>query len=133
VLTSSLFAVIPSLSQSSSALKSTFERLKAVDEGERSIKFLPRNELLHEFNLLHSSRSIVSRSIPSTPSPQVEVTTALASTEAPLKKCTEPGDGAGSSKLALVIEEEEFPQRPGKAHIEASKDVVAKTPAEEDE
>jgi len=63
----------------------------------------------------------------------VEISIAPASTETPLRKCTEPGDGVGPSKLAPVIEEEEFPQRPGKAHIEASKDVVAEIPTKEDE
>jgi len=63
----------------------------------------------------------------------VEVTTAPASTEAALKKCTEPGDGAGSSNLPPIAEEEELSQCPGKAHVEASKDVVTKTPVAEDE
>ena len=132
--TSSFFAVIPSPSQSSSDLKSTFERLKAVDEGERSIKFLLKNEFLHRFELLNSSRSIVSRSIPSTTSPQVEMPHAPASTEEPtpskshvetaLKKCTGPSEDVGPSDkvpLSPIVEEETAPQRPGKDHAESDK------------
>ena len=120
MLTSSFFAVIPPPSQSSPDLKSTFERLKAVDEGERSIKFLLKNEFLHKFELLDSSRSIVSRSIPSTPSPQVEMPHAPASTEEPtpseshvetaLKKCTGPSEDVGPSDkvpLSPIVEEED--------------------------
>jgi len=134
MLTSSFFAVLPSPPQSSSALKSTFERLKAVAEEERSIKFLLKNEFLHRFDLLHSSRSIVSRSIPSTPSPRVEVPHAPASMEEPtslephvetvLKKWTSPSEDVGPSDmvpLSPIIEEEDIPQRPGKEHIESEK------------
>jgi len=109
-------------------LKSTFEQLKAVTEGERNIKFPLKNEFLHRFDLLHSSRSIVSRSIPSTPSPQVEVPHAPALTEEPtsseshvetvLKKCTSPFDDVEPSDivpLSPIIEEENIPQRWGKS------------------
>jgi len=121
MLISSFFAVLPPPSKSSN-FKSTFERLKAIDEGERSIKFLLKNEFLHGFGLLHSSRSIVSRSIPSTPSPQVEVSHAPASIEEPtpskshmetvLKKCTSPSEDVGPSDkvpLSPIIEEEYVP------------------------
>jgi len=55
MLNPSFLAVIPPLSKSSATLKSTFERLKAVDEKERSIKFLLKNEFIHRLDLLHSS------------------------------------------------------------------------------
>jgi len=131
--TSFFFAVLPPPSKSSATLKSTFERLKAVDEGERSFKFLLKNEFLHRFNLLHSSRSIISRSISATPNPQVDMPHAPASMEEPtsseshgetvLKKCTSPsGDVEPSNIVPLSpIIEEDIPQRPGKEHIEPEK------------
>jgi len=134
MLTSSFFAILLSPPQSSFALMSTFERLKAVAYGERSTKFLLKNEFLHRFDLLHSSRSIVSRSIPSSPSPQVEVPHAPASIEEPtssephvetvLKKCTSPSEDVGPSDivpLSPIIEEEDIPQRPGKDNIKSEK------------
>lgn len=146
MLTSSFFAVIPPPSQSSSDLKSTFERLKVVGEGERSIKFLLKNEFLHRFGLLDSSRSIVSRSIPSTPSPQVEVPHAPVSTEEPtpseshvetaLKKCTSPSEDVGPSDkvpLSPIVEEETVPQRPGKDHAESEERTEEETTVVEEE
>jgi len=133
VLTSFLFAVLPSPSKGSD-FKSIFERLKAVDEGERSIKFLLKNEFLHQYGLLHSSRSIVPRTIPSTPSPQVDVSNAPTSKEEPkplesnvetaLKKYIGPSEYVGPSDkvpLSPIVEEEETLRRLGKEHIETEK------------
>jgi len=138
-------AVIPPLSKSSATLKSTFERLKAVDERERSIKFLLKNEFLHRFDLLHSSRSVISRSIPATPEPQVDMPHASASVEEPtsseshgetvLKKCTSPSDDVEPPNrvpLSLIIEED-IPQRPGKEHIESEKQTEEEETAMEGE
>jgi len=134
MLTPFFFAVIPPSSKSSAVLKSTFERLKAVDEGERSVKFLLTNEFLHRYNLLHSSRSIISRSSSAAPNPQMEPHIS-ASVEEPasseshgetaLRKCTSPSDDVEPpSRIPLSpIIEEDAPHRPGKEHIEPEKQL----------
>ena len=48
------FIALPLLSKDSSH-KPTFERLSAVAVEERSVKFLLKDEFLHQFGLLHSS------------------------------------------------------------------------------
>jgi len=139
MLTPFFFAVIPPPSKSSATLKSTFERLKAVDERERSVKFLLKNEFLHRFDLLHSSRSVISRPVSATPEPQMDMPHVSASVEEPtssefhgetaLSKCTSPSDDVEPpSRIPLSpIIEEDVPQRPGKQHIESEK------PTEEEE
>ena len=125
VLTSFFLAVVPPLSKDDD-FKSILEQLKAVDESERSVKFLLNTELLHQYGLLDSSRSIASRSITSQDTlltPNIQVTDALASTEAntllelnvesSLKRCSESDDSVESSRqrtgkaLMRVIEEDE--------------------------
>ena len=131
IILRSLYAVIPPPSRDH-GIKSTLETLRAVDESERSIKFLLKNEFLHEFGLLHSSRSIIATEFPPTPHLQTDPQAAPASAEetlpkgatveTPLIKCSGSLDGAGSaSKPALppVIEEEGIVHREGKEATEA--------------
>ena len=115
----SLFAVIPPITRDNSILP-TFSALKAVQESEKSIKFLLKNEFLHEFGLLDLSRSIVSRSIiPSSssqsdpqPAPVSEKTLQIESTsEAALVKCSGP---VSIPALPPVAEGEEETHREGK-------------------
>ena len=115
----SLFAVIPPITRDSSILP-TFSALKAVHESEKSIKFLLKNEFLHEFGLLDSSRSIVARStIPSSssqsdpqPAPPSEPTLQVESTsEAALVKCSGP---VNTPALPPFAEGEEETHREGK-------------------
>lgn len=128
------FAAIPPPSRDSSH-KPTFDRLSAIATEERSITFLLKNEFLHQFELLHPSRSIQPRDAPSS---QEEVSDAPASikesapkesmAEASLVKCSSSVDGAGlsgKSELLPVIEEEELPQRSGKATGEAGTEKVS--------
>ena len=131
MLTSFFFAVIPPPTRDPS-IKATFESSKAIEEGERSIKFLLKNEFLHQFGLLHSSRSIVAREVPLTQSLQIETPVAPASledsspkgpvVEISLVKCSGSLNGAGStgkSVLPPVAEEEEILHREGKEPTEA--------------
>ena len=69
----------------------TFGKSKAVDEGERSVRPLLKNEYLHRLGLLESSRSTFPWLIPRIPGSQVEVPRAPVSTEEPtsLKSRTE--------------------------------------------
>jgi len=143
MLTSFFFAVLPPSSKSSATLKSTFERMKAVEEGERSVKFLLTNEFLHRYNLLHSSRSIISRSSSAASNPQIDMPHAPTSMEEPtsseshgetvLKKCTSPPDNAEQSSMVPLspIMEEDVSQRPGKEHIEPEKQTEEEETAAE--
>ena len=115
----SLFAVIPPISRDNSILP-TFSALKAVHESEKSIKFLLKNEFLHEFGLLDSSRSIITRSIipsptlqsESQPAPASEQTLQIESTsEAALVKCS---GQVSTPALPPVAEGEEETHREGK-------------------
>lgn len=131
MLNSFPFAVIPSTSRSTPELELTLEKLKAVSEGERSIKFLLTNELLHRFGLLDSSRSVVARSTLPAPGPETEIRQVPASTIEPtssepleetvLKKCSGHAEETGPSErvpLSPIGEEENTPQRPGKEPAE---------------
>jgi hypothetical protein len=70
---------------------------------ERSIKFLLRDEFLHQHGLLHASRSMHAHEVP-TEVPDSPIKTP----ESSLVKCSTSVDVAGpSDKLAPVIEEEE--------------------------
>ena len=104
------------------------------------------NESLHRFGLLDSSRSVMSRLIPSTPSSQVEVPHAPVSTEEPtsaeshvetaLKKCTGPSEDVGTSDkvpLSPIDEEGDEPQRPGKEHADPETRSEGETIASEEE
>ena len=115
----SLFAVIPPITRDSSILP-TFEALKAVSESEKSIKFLLKNEFLHEFGLLDPSRSIIARSSIPSSSSQSDPQTAPASestlqvettSETVLVKCSGP---ANIPALPPVAEGEEETHREGK-------------------
>ena len=122
-----------------SSHKPTFERLSVVAVEERSIKFLLKNEFLHQFRLLHSSRSTQLHDAPGsqaeTPDAPVsaeELTPKEPTTEASLVKCSASVDVVRSSgKFALpsVIEEEEAPQHSGKA---ADAGAERKSPARHD-
>ena len=121
------FTSLPPPSKDSSH-KSTFERLNAMAAEERSIKFLLRDEFLHQFGLLHPSRSTQPYEVPDSPA---EAPDAPVSVEEPtlkdpapkasLVKCYTSIDVAVSSgkfALAPVIEEEEpreSPQHSGKS------------------
>lgn len=146
MLNSFLFTVIQSSYQSTSDLQSTFEKLKTVDEGERNIKFLLTNELLHRFGLLDSTRSIVARSTPPAPGPQVEMPQVPASpaertSSEPhevtvLKKCTGPTEDMGPYErvpLSPIDEEENIPQRPGKELAKSEEKTEEETAAVEGE
>ena len=103
---------------------------------ERSAKFLLKDELLHQFELLHSSRSIQPHEVPDSPAKTSDAP-ALAeelslkepTTETSLVKCSTSIDVAGSSsKLTLspVIEEEENPHISEKtADVEVEKESSA--------
>ena len=115
----SLLAVIPPISRDNSVL-STFATLNAVDQSERSIRFLLKNEFLHEFGLLASSRSIIARSTIPSSSSQSDPQTAPASestlqvessSETALVKCSGP---ANIPALPPVAEGEEETHREGK-------------------
>jgi len=117
--------------------KPILERLKAVREEERSIKFLLKNEHLHKYGLLDPSRSLPSRSIPHVPSPQTDTLTTPPSadepgpsesdTEAALKKCSTPAEGAGltgKAPLPSITEEGEISEHTGEEQIVAKKEQV---------
>ena len=123
----STFAVLPPPCRDPSH-KQIFERLNVVAAEERSIKFLLKDEFLHQFGLLHPSRSTQPYEVPDSPSeaPDVPVsaeepTLKEPAPEASLVKCSTSTDVAGSSgkfALAPVIEEEEpreSPQHSGKS------------------
>ena len=104
---------------------------------ERSIKFLLKDEFLHQFGLLHSSRSTQPHEVPDSPAKALDAPVSTdepvpkeLTTEASLVKCSIPTDIAGPScKLALtpVIEEEEDLQQTGKTTDEG---VEVKSPVE---
>ena len=92
---------------------------------ERSIKFLLKDEFLHQYGLLHGSRSTHAHEVPTevpdspTKTPDAPVTVEqLASKEsnieASLVKCSTSTDIMGSSSKTVLapIEEEEEPSRP---------------------
>ena len=103
---------------------------------ERSTKFLLRDELLHQYGLLHASRSTHPHEVPDSPPKALD---APVSTDEPIPKepaseaslvmCSTAVDVAGSSgkfALAPVIEEEE-PLRCSEdaAGLEAEKETPA--------
>ena len=118
-----IFPALPPPSRDSSH-KSVFERLSTVAAEERSAKFLLTEELLHQFELLHPSRSTQIHEVPtevpdsptSTPDAPVSTKEHLqggTSIETSLVKCSIPKDVAGPSDksvLAPVTEEEEPPR-----------------------
>lgn len=122
------FTAIPPPSESTPELEATFEKLKAVGEGERSVKFLLTNELLHKFNLLDSSLSIIAHLPPLASGletetqqasvPATEPTSSESHEETVLKKCSSSAEDTGPSEkvpLSPIGEEEEtIPKRPGK-------------------
>ena len=117
--------------------KPTLERLVAVPVEERDVKFLLNDEFLHQFGLLHPSRSTHPCKVPDSPP---KASDALVSTdtsipkgpapEASLVKCSTSVDVAGPSvELAPVIEEEEpqgSPRLSQKSGEEAEKTSLAK-------
>ena len=117
------FPALPPPSRDSSH-KSVFERLSTVAAEERSAKFLLTEELLHQFELLHPSRSTQIHEVPTevpdspTSTPDAPVSTkehlqGRTSIETSLVKCSIPKDVAGPSDksvLAPVTEEEEPPR-----------------------
>ena len=119
-----IFTALPPPSKDSSH-KPTFERPSAVEVEERSVKFLLKDEFLHQFGLLHFSRSTQLHDAPysqaETPDALVsveELTPKEPTAEASLVKCSASVDVVGSSgkfSLPSVIEEEEPPQHSGKA------------------
>ena len=95
---------------------------------ERSIKFLLGDEFLHQFGLLHPSRSTLPYEVPDSPAEALDAPVSVEeptlkdpAPEASLVKCSTSTDVAGSSgkfALAPVIEEEEpreSPQHSGKS------------------
>ena len=117
-----IFTALPPPSRDSSH-KSVFERLSTVAAEERSAKFLLTEELLHQFELLHPSRSTqiheVPTEVPDSPvkTPDLPISTkehmrGEISAETLLVKCSTPRDDTGPSEkpaLAPIIEEEEEP------------------------
>ena len=109
-----LFSALPPPSRNPSH-KSTFERLKAVPVEERDIQFLLKDEFLHQYGLLHTSRSTRPHEIPDSPARALDASVSTSTSiskgpapEASLVKCSTSVDAAGpSDKLAPVIEEEE--------------------------
>lgn len=108
-----------------SSHKTTFDRLSVVPAEERSIKFLLRDELLHQYELLHSSRSTQPHEVPDYPakSPDAPISAEEPilkepTSEALLVKCSTSTDIAGPSDkltLAPIIEEEEPFHHSGKS------------------
>lgn len=103
---------------------------------ERSAKFLLKDELLHQFELLHSSRSIQPHEVPDSPAktsdapaPAEELTPKEPTTETSLVKCSTSigiAGSSGKSVLAPVIEEEETPRHSEKtADVEVEKESSA--------
>ena len=84
---------------------------------ERSVQFLLKDEFLHQFGLLHPSRSTQPHEVPDSPAtesdapaPAKELSPKEPTIETSLVKCSTSTDIAGtSSKLALapIIEEDE--------------------------
>ena len=118
-----IFTALPPPSRDSSH-KSVFERLSTVAAEERSAKFLLTEELLHQFELLHPSRSTqiheVPTEVPDSPTSTLDAPVSTkehsqggTSIETSLVKCSIPKDVAGPSDksvLAPVTEEEEPPR-----------------------
>ena len=114
--------------------KPILERLVAVSVEERDMKFLLNDEFLHQFGLLHLSRSTHPYEVPDSPPKALDAPVSSdapipkePAPEASLVKCSTTVDVAGSSgkfALAPVIEEEEpqgSPQRSQKSGEEAGK------------
>ena len=115
-----IFTALPPPSRDSSH-KPVFERLSIVAAKERSAKFLLTDELLHRFELLHSSRSTQPHEVPTeVPDSTMKTTDAPVSIkehmrggtsiETSLVKCSTPRDDAEPSErpaLAPITEEEE--------------------------
>ena len=102
---------------------------------ERSIKFLLRDEFLHQYGLLHASRSTHPHEVPDSPPKALDAPVSTdepipkePASEASLVKCSTTVDVAGSSgkfALAPVIEEEEPQGSP--QHSQKSGEEVGKT------
>ena len=134
-----IFTALPPPSRDSSH-KPVFERLSIVAAEERSAKFLLTDELLHRFELLHSSRSTQLHEVPTevpdspmkTPDAPVSIKEHMrggTSIETSLVKCSIPKDVAGPSDksvLAPVIEEEEPPRSSEKSTNEGVKKASPK-------
>ena len=139
------FSALPPPSKNLSH-KVTFERLMAVPVEERSIQFLLDDELLHQFGLLHPSRSTRVHEIPSSDAEtsaaldsQAEASNAPVSAEeaasktpvmdTALIKCSGSTDVvglAGKSALPPIIEEEENPRASEKSiDVELEKEKSA--------
>jgi hypothetical protein len=119
-----LFSALP-LPSRDPIHRQTFDRLSAVAAEERSIKFLLRDDFLHQYGLLHPSRYTQLCEAPTeVPNSPAKASDALVTVEqltskesnikASLVKCSTPTDIMGSSsKTALApIEEEEEPSQP---------------------
>ena len=124
-----LRAALPSLLRDTSR-KSILDTLNAVDAEERSAKFLLKDEFLHQFGLLHSSRSTQIHEVSSSDAEtlvasdsQAEASNVPASVEetaseapvmeAALVKCSASIDVVGlvsKSALTPITEEEENPR-----------------------
>ena len=112
------FTALPPPSRNPSH-KTTFDKLSVMSVEERSIKFLLKDELLHQYGLLHPSRSTQTHEVPDSPVKTSDAPISIEElrpkehiVEASLVKCSTSIDVAVSSgKLALarVIEEEEPP------------------------
>ena len=118
------------------SLKSILETLNALAAEDRSAKFLLKDEFLHQYGLLHSSRSSQPHEVSDSPSKTADAPLSVedptpkeTATETSLVKCPTLTDVAGpSSKLALapIIEEEENPRITEKsADVEAEKENSA--------
>ena len=126
--------------------KLILDTLSAVDVEERSAKFLLKDEFLHQFGLLHPSRSTQIHEISSSdaetlvalgsqaeasnaPTSVEEIASKAPIVEAALIKCSASIDVVGSvskSALAPIIEEEENPRVSEKSiDMEAEKEKSA--------
>ena len=90
----------------------------AIPIEERDIKFLLNDEFLHQFGLLHPSRSTQPCEVPDSPAEAEKLMPKDPSNETLLVKCPTLTDVAGPSSnltLAPVIEEEEPPRSSGRS------------------
>ena len=111
----------------------------AVPVEERSIQFLLNDEFLHQYRLLHTSRSTHPHEVPDSPTQALDAPVLTdapipkePASEASLVKCSTSVDVAGSSgKLSPITEEKELQESPPHSKKSGDKEAGKTSPVKQ--